>query len=219
MVSPPLVSLAEQFTGLPMQDLIGGPLLAAAQANNMMAATQTKFLLDTAFAYDKTKNTYSPVIISMNLIRSALVAGTPTEQDPAPEPKIVQYETTFELPLLTILPLNSLAVDNVDITFDMEVKSSYSEATSEAAETALAAESSFSAKYGFGLFSAAVTGSVSYDSKTSSSRDTHYEKSNSASYSVKVHAGQLPLPQGVTTIIQAFTNAITPLEMPKPVGP
>ena len=48
-VNTPLVSMAEQFTGLPMKDLIGGPLSAAAEANNMMSVNQTRFLLATAF--------------------------------------------------------------------------------------------------------------------------------------------------------------------------
>ncbi len=218
-VNPPLVSMAEQFTGLPMDDLIGAPLIAAAEANNMMAVTQTKFLLDTCFnkiektdANNVKTYTYEPIMITMTLKRGVLVPVDPTV--PQQEPKIEVVETTFELPLMTILPINSLAVDNVEVKFDMEVKSSYSEATNEQTQEAMSAESSFEAKVGYGIFSATVTGSVSYDSSSSSSRDTHYEKSNSAQYSVSVHAGQIPLPQGVTTIINAFTNAISPIEMP-----
>lgn len=210
--NPPLVSMAEQFTGLPMDDLIGGPLNAAAKANAMMAMTQTKFMLDTCFSYDESTKQYTPIMITMTLKRGVLVPVDPTVPDQ--EPTIDVVETTFELPLLTIIPLNSLAVDNVDIKFDMEVKSSFSEATSEATETAMSAESSFEAKVGYGIFSASITGSVSYDTTSASSRDTHYEKSNSAQYSVAVHAGQLPLPAGVTTIIDAFANAISPIEMP-----
>lgn len=220
--SPPLVSMAEQFTGLPMQDLIGAPLRAAADANAMMAVTQTQFLLNTAFARttDATTklDTYAPIMIQMTLTRGVLVPVDPTVS-PAQEPKIEQIKTSFEVPLLTILPLNSLAVDDVTIKFDMEVKSSFSDATSDKTEEAVAAATSFSAKMGFGIFSAEVTGSASYDRTTSSSRDTHYEKSNSARYSVSVHAGQLPLPEGVKTIISAFANAISPITMPTVVPP
>jgi Protein of unknown function (DUF2589) len=214
--SPPLVSMAEQFTGLPMQDLIGAPLNAAAVANGMMAVTQTKFLLDTAFSVVKVSgspDSYTPIMIQMQLTRGVLVPVDPTASPPA-EPKIEQVVTSFELPLLTILPLNSLAVDDVSVKFDMEVKSSFSESTNEKTEESVAAASSFSAKVGYGIFSAEVTGSASYDRNSSSGRDTHYEKSNSAKYSVSVHAGQLPLPDGVKTIIAAFTNAISPITMP-----
>ncbi len=219
---PPLVSMAQQFTGLPMKDLIGGPLQAAAQANAMMAVTQTRFLLDTCFTFkegtDDEPGTYEPIMIEMTLIRGLLVPVDPTASPPA-EPKIEQVKTTFYLPLLTILPLNSLAVDDVLVKFDMEVKSSFSDATNNTTEKKMAAETSFEAKLGYGLFSATITGNASYENNTMESRETHYEKSNSAQYSVSVHAGQLPLPDGVKVIIETFSKAIEPITMPVVVEP
>lgn len=210
-----LVSMAQSFTGLPMEDLIGGPLNAAAKANSSMALTQTNFMLDTCFSYDDTTKIYSPIMIKMSLTRGVLVpAASPT--DP---PTMGSFETKFDLPILTIIPLNSLAVDQVDVTFEMEVKSSYGEETSKEQETTIAAETSWEVKAGWGPVSVTITGSASYDSKDSESFSSHYEKSNSAKYTVHVHAGQLPLPEGVNTIIKAFTQAIEPYEMPAPVTP
>ena len=48
-----LLSLSQQFSGLPMESLIGGPLNAAAKANSAMALTQTMFMLDTCFSKKK----------------------------------------------------------------------------------------------------------------------------------------------------------------------
>jgi hypothetical protein len=202
-----------------MDSLIGGPLNAAATANAAMALTQTKFLLDTCFT--KTSggsppaDSYAPIMIRMSLIRGVIgpPAGSP------PTVPIQQIETTFNLPLLTIVPLNSLAVETVDITFEMEVKSSYSEEQTEKSETERKAEGSFEAKLGWGPLSVTIKGSASYDQKDSSTHNTHYEKSNSAKYTVNVHAGQLPLPKGVNTIIEAFTKAIEPITMPVQKNP
>lgn len=207
-----LVSMAEAFTGLPMEDLIGGPLNAAAKANAAMAMTQTKFMLDTCFQYKD--EAYIPTMIKMSLTRGVLVPGV----GPDDSPTLDTFETKFELPILTIIPLNSLAVDEVNINFEMEVKSSYGEETSQEQETKIAAEASWEVKAGWGPISATIKGSASYDSKDSSSFSSHYEKSNSAKYTVNVHAGQLELPKGVNTIIKAFTNSIEPYEMPKKVG-
>lgn len=213
-----LLSMAQQFSGLPMENLIGGPLMAAAEANGKMAVTQTKFILDTCFSKKEDNQTkvchYEPIMITMKLVRNVIVPGDTTAQPPE-DVSIKEFETSFQLPLLTVMPLNSLAVDQVDIGFDMEVKSSYSEATNDKTENKLSTEASFEAKYGLGMFSVSVKGNVSYDQSSSSSRDTHYEKSNSAHYNVKVHAGQLPLPTGVTTIIDAFSKSIQPIEIPK----
>mgnify|MGYP002783747770 CR=1 FL=1 len=218
MAQQELVSMAQAFTGLPMEDLIGGPLNAAAKANSAMALTQTKFMLDTCF-HNKDGN-FTPIMIKMSLTRGLLVpAGTPTPQNPNPEPELKSFETKFDLPIITIIPLNSLGVDEVDINFEMEVKSSYGEETSQEQEKKVSAEASWEVKFGWGPISATVKGSASYDSKDSSSFNSHYDKSNSAKYTVHVHAGQLPLPKGVETIIKAFTLAIEPYEMPKQVPP
>lgn len=203
---PSLVSMAQQFTGLPMDALIGGPLNAAAKANSAMALTQTKFMLDTCF--DSTSSgstpTLSPTMINMTLTRSVI------DQSSSP-PSIQSANTTITLPLLTIIPLNSLGVDNVNITFEMEVKSSYGEDSSQSSTSTTSTSGSFEAKFGWGPISATVKGNASYDKTDSSNFSTHYQKSNSAKYTVLVHAGQLPLPKGVNTIIEAYTNAIDPI--------
>jgi hypothetical protein len=242
-----LLSIAQQFSGLPMEALIGGPLNAAANANAAMAVTQTKFLLDTCFvktavkAQDEVKGVaatetspetmgipaipahdeYTPIMIVMSLTRPVITPGTPAiAAKPAPNeqpaipatPAIIQNMTTkFNLPMLTIIPLNSLAVETVDINFEMEVKSSFSEEKTEKSETERKAEGSFEAKVGWGPFSVTVKGSASYDSKDSQTHNTHYEKSNSAKYTVNVHAGQLPIPKGVNIIIEAFAQSIQPI--------
>jgi hypothetical protein len=247
-----LLSMAQEFSGLPMEALIGGPLNAAANANSAMALTQTKFMLDTCFTKTPVALTaavagtagsapgvtpvvpevpgtpeipahdnYSPIMIVMSLTRGVITPAAPALMDntvtpptvitPA-TPTIIQNMTTqFNLPLLTIVPLNSLAVETVDITFEMEVKSSFSEEQSDTQEKNVQASASFEAKIGWGPISATIKGSASYDQKDSSTHNTHYQKSNSAKYTVNVHAGQLPLPKGVNTIIEAFTQSIQPI--------
>lgn len=255
-----LLSMAQQFSGLPMEALIGGPLNAAANANAAMAITQTKFMLDTCFitkdiaaagaisgrAATATlpeiiatppipKHTeYSPIMIVMSLTRSVITPGTPGSAAipavpadaatntpaspavpavPASAAIIQNIKTQFNLPMLTVVPLNSLAVDSVDIGFEMEVKSSFSQEESKSSEQTRKSEGSFEAKAGWGPFSVTVKGSASYDSTDASSEKSHYQKSNSAKYTVNVHAGQLPLPKGVNTIIEAFTQAIQPITL------
>lgn len=193
-----------------MEDPIGGPLNAAAKANAAMAMTQTRFLMETCF--DKigtdTKVSYKPIMIEMSLERGVL------NKDAKDNLVVNTVTTKFNLPLITILPINSLGVNNVDISFEMEVKSSYSETEQETHSKESKGEGSFEAKLGWGPLSVSIKGSASYSSQDSSTHDTHYEKSNSAKYMVKVQAGQLPVPKGVNTIIEAFTQAIQPIEMP-----
>lgn len=215
-----LLSMAQQFSGLPMEDLIGGPLNAAAKANAAMALTQTRFMMETCFDTITTKEdniehvSYKPIMIEMSLERGVIANKKDNDGKIKDELVIKTVTTKFNLPLITIIPINSLGVDNVDITFEMEVKSSYSETENETKQVESKGEGSFETKLGWGPLSVFIKGSASYSSTDSQTHDTHYEKSNSAKYTVKVHAGQLPVPKGVNTIIEAFSQAIQPIEMP-----
>ena len=203
-----LLSMAQQFKGLPMKSLIGGPLNAAAKANANMAWTQTEFLLTTCFENTTVNGQphHTPIMINMTLDRSVV----DEKADPI---SISTATTTFALPLLTIVPLNSLAVEKVDITFEMQVKSSSSSDSTSKSSSEEKGQMGFTATAGIGPFSVSVHGSASYDHKDSNTHSTHYQSSNSAKYTVNVQAGQLPLPKGVTTIIDAYSKAIQPIEV------
>ncbi|MBU6267193.1 MAG: DUF2589 domain-containing protein [Sphingomonadales bacterium] len=206
---PELVSMAQAFTGLPMEALIGAPLMAAAKANHQMACDQVNYLLGTCFktAGDDKDAGYAPIMISMKVTRPVL---TPS----ATSPDVKNIDSVIQLPMLTIMPLNSLAVDSVDVKFHMEVKSSFSEDQENKSESKNHEEGAFSGTGWIGPFRCTISGSVSHDSSSSSSDATHYAKSNLASYDVEVHAGQIPTPPGIGVLIQAFANAISPIQMP-----
>ena len=200
-------SIAQQFTGLPMADLIGGPLMAVTDANGNMAKKQTEFLFDTCFKYIEGSDNLEPIMIKLNLTRAVL-----SFDDTLTTPDTSYFTTTIDLPLLTIIPLNNLGVDSASVDFEMEVKSACSEDIKETSHRQEGGEGSIIGKIGWGMFSVSITGSVSYSSEDSRTHDTHYENSNTAKYSVSVHAGQLPMPKGVNTIIDAYAKSIQPVE-------
>ncbi len=201
-----LVSMAQQFSGLPMKELIAAPLVAAAQANNMMALTQTKFLLDTCFSLkiQGEKEVYKPIMINMTLTRPVINADG-TEAEP--------IESDFNLPLLTMIPLNSLAVDEVKVNFEMEVKSSFSTGKSKDSVKENNDKNSISRKVNNDNLSAELNGVVAASDKSNSNDSSSFKKSNSAKYEINAHAGQIPLPVGVTTIIEAFSQSIVPVQL------
>lgn len=201
-----LVSMAKQFSGLPMKELIGAPLVAAAQANNMMALTQTKFLLETCFSLETQgdKEIYKPIMINMTLTRPVINADG-TEAEP--------IESAFNLPLLTIIPLNSLAVDEVKVNFEMEVKSSFSTEKSADSATENNDKNAISRKINYDNISAELNGVVAASESASSNDSSSSKKSNSAKYEINAHAGQIPLPVGVTTIIEAFSQSMVPVQL------
>lgn len=198
-------SIAQQFTGLPMGDLIGGPLMAVSDANGNMAKKQTQFLFDTCFEKGE-GDSLKPIMIKMNMRRGVLTFG----ETGAPTTSYV--DTTIDIPLLTIIPLNNLGVDSASVNFEMEVKSASSEDIKESSKSDANASATLKGQAGWGPFSVSISGTVSYSSEDSRTHDTHYENSNTAKYTVSVHAGQLAMPRGVNTIIDAYSKSIQPIE-------
>ena len=213
-----ILSMGQQFSGLPMGALIGGPLQSAAQANAQMAMTQLEFMMTTCFNPSKSGNAsaYDPIMIEMTLERGVITPPDPDSVSGDAQTTINTVTTSFKLPLLTIIPLNSLAVDDVKVDFEMEVKSSFAQNNSTKSTSEMAEKGGFSGGGNIGPFHVEVHGSVSH--KTESASDTHYRQSNSAKYEVSVHAAQLPLPQGVKTIIDAYAKNVSPMVVPTDKG-
>jgi len=185
--------------GINIESIISAPLVAAANANAMMLKEQTKFLMDFCFT-KKEDDVYDPVLIEMSLTKSVIEPGK-NAGDPATIRKI---QTNFKLPLLTMIPINSLAVDNVTVDFDMEIVS----------QTVVDADSSQDKSDHLASTEerAQLKGKISSDSssKQSQSNKSHYSNQNTSKLKVHVNAGPLPLPVGINTILELYVKSILP---------
>lgn len=202
-----LMDMAQQFSGLPMGALIGGPLQAAASAQQALAMTQTQYILNTGFNQSvdpaTKKVTYTPITATIAMGQSQPVIGTDGKVSTA------DSHLSVDFPIITMVPIPSLAVSSVDISFDMEVKSSYSHETDAESESKTSETGSFDAKAGFGCFSVQLKGSVSHDSSQSNSDKQTYQKSNDAKYHVEVKAEQQPIPDGIKMLLDMFSKNMT----------
>lgn len=109
--------MGEQFSGLNMESLIGGPLKAAYDAQAMLAASTAKFIENVGFeapGTDGTGRVRTETFSFKRGVASENGEGVGTE------------EVSLKVPLLSIVKIPALGIDEVDIKFDMEVKSSES---------------------------------------------------------------------------------------------
>lgn len=202
-----LLSMAQQFSGLPMDSLIGGPLQAAAKAQQSLAMTQTQYILNTGFSQSvdsKTnKVTYTPITATIAMAQSQPVIEADGSVNKA------DSSLNIDFPIITMIPIPTLSVSTVDITFDMEVKSSYTHETDSETSQKTHDEGSFDAKAGWGCFSVEVKGAISHDSSQSNSDKQTYQKSNDAKYHVEVTATQQPIPDGIKMLLDMFGKNMT----------
>src|SRR5271166_3841772 len=154
-----LPNMGDQFKGLPMADLIGGPLMAASDAQVKLANATADFIKVIGFLPPAGAN---PAAGSVGDVRTALFRfdrPAVTAAEVAPGAPIPMQTVELQVPLLAIVKIPSLGITKVDITFDMEVKNSETDKESHDKAATLSAEASV----GWGPFSAKVniSGSVS----------------------------------------------------------
>lgn len=178
------MAIAEQFAGLDMQQLIGGPLSAAADASTQLANSTADFInrvgfdangkvRTVAFAYQK---------------RSMNEDGTSNLD-----------EMKVEVPMLAIVPIPNLQVDEVNILFDMEVKQS------EKSEKSMDLGATISGTVNLGIVKVSVSGSISAHSSNTRSSD------NSAKYHVDVRATNHGTPEGLARVLDMMAANVAPM--------
>jgi len=181
---------------LNIESIISAPLVAASKANVVMVTGQTRFLLDYCFKKSDDGDTYEPVMIEMSMIKAVI--------DHTKEPNDADYlkkvKLNFSLPLLTLIPINSLVIDKVSVDFDMEITSVTSKSYKH--------DNVLDKK-------AQLNGKISYDPGRDSNVNNKGKSQMSSRLKVNVNAGPLPLPVGVLTVIDMYTKAIQPVSADK----
>ncbi len=193
-----LVNMSDQFQGLPMGDLIGGPLTAACDSQIKLAQATADFIKVVGFMppADGATDPYS------GGTRTAMFRFKRPVDDPQKSGGILEEEVELNVPLLAIVKVPNLSITTVDVTFDMEVKSSFSSHESTDASASLEA----SASVGWGPISASVKiqGSVASHKENTRSSD------NSAKYHVQVHAEDNGMPEGLARVMDILQTACAP---------
>lgn len=187
-----LVSMANQFSGLDMAALIGGPLTAACNAQTMLARSTLNFIEEVGL---------EPADASgVRKVRTAIFSFDRTAD--GTDGKMGSENVEMNVPLLAIVNVPALSIDTVDVTFDMEVKSSTSSQSSSDKNAELDATAGL--KIGPFSLDVKIKGSISCHESNTRSSD------NSAKYHVQVHASQQKTPEGLMRMLDILSSAVAP---------
>jgi len=161
----------DQESEINLDSIISAPMVAVSKANSIMLSGQSEFILNYCFdriiASDNSV-TYQPKMI-------VLVVKKDSEKD-----------SFIEIPLLTLLPINSLAIDKMKVKFNMEITSisSYKANINDSLER-----------------KAQLSGKLSGDKKNLGNAFN-----SNKNLSVFVEASKLPLPNGLLNIIDMYSK-------------
>lgn len=192
--------MGNEFSGLPIGELIGSPLTAACDAQVKLAMATANFITTVGF-HPETKQTRQ---VDFSFWRPARGGGG--SGDGAAGEAMVE-KVTLSVPFLAIVNVPALKVKSVDIVFDMEVKSA--ETSKDSLNVTAGLEVSGGGGFGPVNFSAKVTGSVSTAKEHTRSTD------KSAKYHVEVHALDEGMPEGLSRVLDILQSAIAPVSVGK----
>jgi len=178
------MSISEQFKGLPMEDLIGAPLIAAANAQGKLANLTKNFI-------EEVGTDENGKIRTIDFTYGKTYKKSPNSDD------VEEVDKTLTVPLLAIINIPSLSVKKVIIDFEMEVKQQTQHKSKLAANTTLSVKSNF-----WSPVSASITGSVS------TSKETTRKTDNSAKYSVHIEASDDGPPEGLAKVLNILAGLI-----------
>lgn len=209
-----LVNMSDQFQGLPMDSLIGGPLTAACDSQVKLARATADFIKVIGFLPPGKDDPsgVGPTRVASFKFKRPVEIPAPAGSEGQP-PVIHEEDVELEVPLLAIVNVPNLSITSVDITFDMEVKSSFSTSSKVDSEVATSVE----AKVGWGPFSA----KVSVQGKVSAHKESTRSSDNSAKYHVAVHAEDRGMPEGLARVMDILQTSVAPkaISAPKPPSP
>jgi len=177
-------NVTDKFKGLPMRELIAAPLIAAAEAQQELAATAWNFYQQIAFDDDgKTAR-----VLEFDIKR-------PIQQDGV----MTTMPQSVKAPFIGLVPIPSLLIDRVDVDFQMEVTDTSNVKSTINAEV----ETKVSGKSW--LISAEISG------KVTTARENTRMTNQTAKYQIHVSASQQPQTEGLSKLMDIMASCIEPI--------
>jgi hypothetical protein len=181
------VDIKKEFAGLPIDQLICGPIIAVARGQAALCEVYLNYVKQ--IAYKDGKEDGDANILKFTLNRP-VVGG---------QGQVDQQKIEVNAPLLSLIPVPAFTMDEATVQFTMEVKQQDVDTTEKTDSANLTAGYS-----GWG-FNASFSGSVS--SKSSHTRNTDH----SAKYDIFARAVQQPPAEGMSRLCQVFASVIEPV--------
>lgn len=174
------MALEQRLASIPFGALIGGPMNAAIQAQANAALSTVDFIKSVGF--DKNDNVAN-VIFKYG------------------EGSSVQ---TLQVPLLTIVPIPFIRIDDMSINFKASMSQTNSTEEKESSSTTKKADLKVGASYWF--VKAEMSASISSKKDSSSTQNSKY--SVEYTIDVNVHAVQDDMPAGMSKILNILAESI-----------
>ncbi len=197
----------EELSSLDFASMIGGPLVAVVQAQAQSAISTVNFIKEVGFeqpvdAGNQMPNaqiTGKPIYVKFRYQKD--VPALPATGDSGTTTPATKQTYELEVPILTMLPIPYLRVEETTIAFNAKINSVEYART----DSSVAVDAALEARAGWGWGSARLKVSASYKSSTTTGNSVE----RTYSLAVNVKAVQDELPGGMEKLLSILENSIT----------
>ena len=190
----------KQLGALPFGNIIGGPLVAAIEAQAKAARSTVEYIKSVAYKPDSSGNPTEE-------LQTVRFTYQQKQQDPTTK-ELVLKETKLDVPLLTIVPIPYIRIDDMTIQFKAKIsaETASQDTTKEGSETET--KGNLTGRYGWGPAKVEASFSAGYSAKkdSTSARDSKY--SVEYTMDIYVHAVNESMPEGMRTILGLLNESI-----------
>jgi len=178
---PKDINAGAEFAALPLEYMITTPLVATVKAQ-AAAADATRAYIERLID----PQTRKPIGVNFAINYKDDQGGSKS--------------TTFDAPLLAMVPVPHLRIDALDIDFNYSVSQTIGETS--AFEWGVDAEVKGGANWGVAHVEATVKGHV----QSKSALDSQVNRSGALA--IKVHASEAPIPEGLARVLTMLSNTL-----------
>ena len=186
---PPQDEATKQLGALPFGNIVGGPLVAAIEAQAKAARSTVDFIQAVAF--------------------------TPTSTAANKELQMVDFvyrsggaDTRLSVPLLVIVPIPYIRIDDMTIQFKANISAETTSADTTTVGDSTAVNANVSGSYGWGPAKVQASFSAAYSAKKDSTSAANSKYAVEYTMDVYVHAVQDDMPAGMQKVLNILNESI-----------
>lgn len=183
---------ANAFSGLPIESLICGPIIAAAKGQQELTAVYIDTVRKLAYGGDGSGKDNKAQTLDFTLQRPVIQeSGAMTTQN-----------VKISAPLISLVPVPAFTMDELTVDFNMEVKTM--DMTDDKTHSDVNSTVSFNSWFGL---KSSITGNVSSDTE-------HKRQTDSTStYTIHARAVQQSPTEGMQKLTSLFTSLMEPIDL------
>ena len=201
------------MTRMPFSSMIGGPLKAAVEAQQLAADSSLQFIEKVCFVHEVDINNPEGEWVATDKMRYITFSYKEKSEDGT------EKEFEIKVPLLSLVPIPFIRIEQINLSFTAKMEGASVSGTSRSSEKEKAGSNSFHISGGAFGVSAGVSLSSSYSSSHKSSAHSENKYNNEMTMDISVQAVNDDMPAGVKKVLQILENTMIPMEKKDLVEP